>query len=60
MKKKTEDRIDLTVVVDRSGSMNNKVEDTIGGFNSMVEDQKKVEAAELGIWVPGVEEPPIP
>ncbi len=33
---------DITVVLDRSGSMASVREDTIGGFNSFLEEQKKV------------------
>jgi uncharacterized protein YegL len=32
---------DITVVLDRSGSMTNVVNDTIGGFNKFIEEQKK-------------------
>ena len=32
---------ELVFILDRSGSMYNLVEDTIGGFNSMIEKQKK-------------------
>lgn len=32
---------ELVFILDRSGSMYNLVEDTIGGFNSMIENQKK-------------------
>ena len=32
---------ELVFILDRSGSMNNLVDDTIGGFNSMIEKQKK-------------------
>ena len=33
----------IAVVLDRSGSMNNVKDDTIGGFNQFLEDQKKEE-----------------
>ena len=32
---------ELVFILDGSGSMADKVEDTIGGFNSMIEKQKK-------------------
>ena len=32
---------ELVFILDRSGSMYNLVGDTIGGFNSMIESQKK-------------------
>lgn len=32
---------ELVFILDRSGSMHNLVNDTIGGFNSMIENQKK-------------------
>lgn len=35
--------IDLIIILDKSGSMYNMVEDTIGGFNSMLEEQRKKE-----------------
>lgn len=34
---------ELVFILDRSGSMTNLTEDTIGGFNSMIEKQKKEE-----------------
>ena len=34
-------------ILDRSGSMNGLERDTIGGFNSMIEQQKKTEANAL-------------
>ena len=34
---------ELVFILDRSGSMSNLVEDTIGGFNSMIEKQKEEE-----------------
>jgi hypothetical protein len=34
---------DITFVIDRSGSMQGLVTDVIGGFNSFIEEQKKVE-----------------
>jgi Mg-chelatase subunit ChlD len=36
------DAIDITIVLDRSGSMASVREDTIGGFNSFLEEQKAV------------------
>lgn len=33
---------DITIILDRSGSMAGTVNDTIGGFNRFLEDQKKV------------------
>jgi Mg-chelatase subunit ChlD len=35
------DYADITVVLDRSGSMSSCVNDVIGGFNTFIEDQKK-------------------
>ena len=37
------DLTEIALIVDRSGSMSNKIEDAIGGFNTLIEDQKKVE-----------------
>ena len=34
---------ELVFILDRSGSMNGLESDTIGGFNSMIESQKKVD-----------------
>ena len=34
---------ELVFILDRSGSMSGLEEDTIGGFNSMIEKQKKLE-----------------
>ncbi len=39
MKNKT----DITIILDRSGSMGDVKDDTIGGFNNFVEEQRKVE-----------------
>jgi uncharacterized protein YegL len=39
MKNKT----DITIILDRSGSMNSVRTDTIGGFNSFLEGQQKIE-----------------
>ena len=36
-------RVEVVVLVDRSGSMHGLESDTIGGFNSMIEKQKKLE-----------------
>ena len=33
---------ELVFILDRSGSMSGLEQDTIGGFNSMIEQQKKV------------------
>lgn len=41
--KGTEDLTELVFILDRSGSMSGLEEDTIGGFNSMIEKQKKEE-----------------
>ena len=38
---------ELVFILDRSGSMVNLVADTIGGFNSMIEKQKKLEGEAL-------------
>jgi len=38
-----EDLTDITLVLDRSGSMSRIKDDTIGGFNEFLEDQQKVE-----------------
>ena len=35
---------ELVFILDRSGSMSGLEGDTIGGFNSLIEKQKKVEA----------------
>ena len=37
------DLTELVFILDRSGSMHGLEEDTIGGFNSMIEKQKKEE-----------------
>lgn len=34
---------EIVAILDRSGSMSNLVEDTIGGFNSFIKEQKKIE-----------------
>ena len=34
---------EIVFILDRSGSMNGLERDTIGGFNSMIEQQKKTE-----------------
>ena len=36
-------KTDITVILDRSGSMYSTVKDAIGGFNSFIETQKKAE-----------------
>ena len=38
---KRNDITELVFILDRSGSMQNLVGDTIGGFNSLIEKQKK-------------------
>lgn len=35
---------EIVFILDRSGSMNGLERDTIGGFNSMIEQQKKQKA----------------
>jgi len=40
-------KTELICVIDRSGSMANVVDDTIGGFNSLIQEQKKTDE-ELG------------
>jgi hypothetical protein len=40
-----QDLTDITVVLDRSGSMATVINDTIGGFNKFVDDQKKASGA---------------
>ena len=37
------DKTDITVILDRSGSMNSVKDDTIGGFNNFLEEQQKVD-----------------
>jgi uncharacterized protein YegL len=37
-----DDLTELVAILDRSGSMANLADDTIGGFNKFIEDQKKV------------------
>ncbi len=39
------DLTELVFILDRSGSMATRVEDTVGGFNTMLEKQKKQEGA---------------
>ena len=41
MKEKKNNITELVFIIDRSGSMFKLVNDTIGGFNSMIEKQKK-------------------
>ena len=43
MKKETNNITELVFILDRSGSMNGLEEDTIGGFNSLVEKQRNIE-----------------
>ena len=38
---------EIVFILDRSGSMNGLERDTIGGFNSMIEQQKKTEGEAL-------------
>ena len=38
---------EIVFILDRSGSMNGLERDTIGGFNSMIEQQKKAEGEAL-------------
>lgn len=38
-----ENYCDITFILDRSGSMAGCVDDTIGGFNSFIKDQRKIE-----------------
>ena len=38
-----QDYVELVFILDRSGSMRGLEEDTIGGFNSMIEKQKELE-----------------
>ena len=42
MKKEKATATELVVILDRSGSMVNLTDDTIGGYNSFIEEQKKV------------------
>lgn len=37
------DKTDITIILDRSGSMSSVKDDTIGGFNSFLAEQQKVE-----------------
>ena len=37
-------RVELVMVLDKSGSMSGLESDTIGGFNSMIEKEKKLDA----------------
>ena len=41
MKKKNENEMDVIFILDRSGSMHGSEDDTIGGFNSYIENNKK-------------------
>jgi len=36
-------RVEMVLVLDESGSMSNLTNDTIGGFNSMIEKEKKLD-----------------
>ena len=38
---------EIVFILDRSGSMSGLEQDTIGGFNSMIEQQKKAEGEAL-------------
>jgi uncharacterized protein YegL len=45
------DYVDITLVIDKSGSMQPLTNDTIGGVNRLLEDQRKVEGkAHVSIW----------
>ena len=46
-----ENLTELVFIVDRSGSMTGIADDVIGGFNSFLEDQKKVEGQEANVTV---------
>lgn len=37
------DKTDITIILDRSGSMSSVKDDTIGGFNNFLNEQRKVE-----------------
>lgn len=37
-----EDLVEVVIIMDKSGSMNTVVDDTIGGFNSFIKKQKKL------------------
>ena len=37
------DKTDITIILDRSGSMSSVKDDTIGGFNNFLAEQQKVE-----------------
>ena len=41
MKKNNKKEMDVVFLLDRSGSMSNCVEDTIGGYNSYLKEQKE-------------------
>ena len=41
MKKKEMNEMDVVFILDRSGSMHGSENDTIGGFNSYIEKNKK-------------------
>ena len=47
MKKQNENLTELVFILDRSGSMHGLEADTIGGFNSMLEKQKRLEGEAL-------------
>lgn len=40
-------QVEITVVLDKSGSMYNQIDDTLGGFNSFVDEQRGVDNARL-------------
>lgn len=41
------DLTDLVIIIDRSGSMHGLEKDVVGGFNSLIEDQKKIGETEV-------------
>jgi len=41
------EKTELVFILDKSGSMANMVEDVVGGFNAMIEKQKKIEGEML-------------
>ena len=41
--KMKQDLTEIVVILDRSGSMSSIKDDVIGGFNSFIEEQRKVE-----------------
>ena len=53
-KLKRNDITELVFILDRSGSMGGFEDDTIGGFNSLIEKQKKVDGKALVTTVAGL------